>query len=155
MPTLAITQHLHQNIKLEVTPSVKTCVNKILKESPRKRHEDQALGSWKRLEHQAPGDQLPQFILQMKRKFFFIQTLMEKIHQEVRRSFKEFEPQSEEEHKFLQSIVGQSLCKIWWISYQNSRFSQRCDFETIYERLLMGFISAYKESRRLQTNGDD
>ena len=42
------TQYCHQNTEWEVTPSVKTCVCKIPKESPGRRQK-----------HQAPGDRLP------------------------------------------------------------------------------------------------
>ena len=58
--------------------SVKSCVSKILKESTRRRQEHEALGNWKRLEYQAPGDRLLLKILQVKREFIFIQILMEK-----------------------------------------------------------------------------
>ena len=68
---------------------MKTCVSKILKESTRRRLEQQALGNLKRLECQAVGDQLLQKIFEVKRKFIFI--LTEKVHQEVRESCKEFQ----------------------------------------------------------------
>ena len=33
--------------------------------------------------------------------------------------------------------------------------AQRCDLQLIYERLLVGFVLAYKGSRRLQKDGDE
>ena len=48
-------QYFHQNTKLVATPSVKTCVSKILKESPGRRQEHRAADNWMRLEHQARG----------------------------------------------------------------------------------------------------
>ena len=54
------------------------CVSKILKESPERSQEHQAPDNWKRLEYQAPGDQLLRKMCQVKRKFIFIQILMER-----------------------------------------------------------------------------
>ena len=76
--TWTMTQCLHQSIKLEATPGVTTCVSKILQESTKRRHGHQGPGNWKQLDHQAPDDWLLQSILQMKRKFVVIQTLMER-----------------------------------------------------------------------------
>ena len=67
MLTWTITQYFHQNTKLEANPSVKTCVCKILKESP----------GW-RQEHRAPRDRSQQKIFRVTRMSIFIQTLMEK-----------------------------------------------------------------------------
>ena len=78
MTTWTITQYLYENTKLVATPRVKTCVSKILKESPVRR---QGSTSWQLAAagaYQAPGDGLRQKIIQVKRKFVFIQTLMEK-----------------------------------------------------------------------------
>ena len=148
MPTWTITQFLHQNTKLEATPSVKTCVSNTLKESLGQRHEHPALDNWKRLEHQAQDDWLLQKILQVKRKFIFTQTMIGKIHQEVRRSCTQFQAGGA---RILQSNIGQYMCKSWWIYHHSSRFpAQRCDLEQNYKRLLMNFILAYKGSRRLQ-----
>ena len=77
MPTWTITQHVRQNIKLEATPSAKTSVSKILKESTQRRQEPQARDNWKLEEHQAPGDRLRQKICQVERKFIFVRILME------------------------------------------------------------------------------
>ena len=51
----------------------------------------------------------------------------------------------------LQSGIEQYFREIWEISQKLPRFTaQRCDLEPVHERLLMGFILACKESRRLQ-----
>ena len=68
---------LHQNTELEATPSVKTGVSKILKESPG-RPEHQAPDKWKRLEHEARGYRFLLEMIQVKRKFILLQTLMQK-----------------------------------------------------------------------------
>ena len=60
MPTWTITQYLHQNIKLEGTPSVTTCAGNIVSQSAKRRQEHQTPNNWKRLEDQAPGDRLLQ-----------------------------------------------------------------------------------------------
>ena len=59
-------QYLHQITKLEAFPSVK----KVTRMTP---GTYEAPGKWKRLEGQAPGDRLLQKILQLNRKFIFIQ----------------------------------------------------------------------------------
>ena len=56
---------------------------------------------------------------------------------------KNFIPQSEKEHEFLQSTIGQYLCGICEISQQSPRLpAQRCDLEPFHERLLTGVILA-------------
>ena len=137
-----ITQYFHQNIKLEATPSVKTYVSKILKEWTTRRQEHQALVNWKRLEHQAPvAAEDP--------------SSDKKVHLHPNTDGENYiskfddpanyKPHSTERARISQSSVEQFMCKIGWISHQSSRFpAQRCDLESIYERLFMAFILAYQ-----------
>ena len=95
-----MTQYLHQNIKLEATPGVTTCVSKILQESTKGRHGHQAPGNWKQLDHQALGDWLLQRILQMKKKVrLHPKTHGEKYIRKFDDAAKNFKPQNEEEHE--------------------------------------------------------
>ena len=58
-------------------------------------------------------------------------------------------------NEFYNQVLN-SLCAKWSIPYPSSRFpAEPCDLEPIYERLLMGFIFAYKGSRRLDKDGDE
>ena len=52
MLTWTITQHIHQNTKLEATPSVKSCVSTILEDKTT----HQARDNWKLEDHQVPTD---------------------------------------------------------------------------------------------------
>ena len=84
-----ITQYFHQNIKLEATPSVKTCVSNILKEWTTRRQEHQAPVNWKRLEHQAPvaaEDPSSEKESSSSSKYWW-----RKLHQQVRPSCKQFQ----------------------------------------------------------------
>ena len=77
--------------------------------------EHETLSNRKRLEHHAPGDQLLQKILQVRRKFIFIPILRVKntprssmIVQRI-----SVKPQSEEEDEFHNQVLdGQYMCKI-------------------------------------------
>ena len=75
---LTTAQYFHQNTKLEAAPSVETCVNKIMKESPGRRQEHKALDNWKRLERQAPSDGLRQKIGEVERQFILVRMVMNK-----------------------------------------------------------------------------
>ena len=89
---------------------MKTCVSKILKVSTKRCQEHQASGNMKRLEHQAPGDRLLQKILQVKRKFIFIQILVERHTPGSSRILQEIPmPQNEEEHEFHIQVLN-SMC---------------------------------------------
>ena len=147
---------LHQKTELEATPTVKTCVSKILKESPGRRQEHHASGNWKRLQDQSPGDRLLQKILQVKRKFIFIQILMEK-HMKKFDDPAIFQAAERRGARILQS-------SIWTVYVQGFAEDPAdlqdvsvnvCDLEPIYERLLMDSILAYKGSRRLQKDGNE
>ena len=89
--------------------------------------------------------QLLQKILQVKRKFIFIQKTDGENYISKFDDLANFKPQSTERARISQSSIEQFMCKIGWISYQSSRFpAQRCDLESIYERLFMAFILAYQ-----------
>ena len=90
--------------ELEATPSVKTCVSKILKESPVRRQEKQALDNWKQQEHQ-----LQQMICQVERTFISIQKLMERDIRKFDDPAKNFNSLSEEEHEFYKKVLD-SIC---------------------------------------------
>ena len=95
-----MTQYLHQNVKLEATPGVTTCVSKILQESTKRRHEHQAPHNWKQLDHQAPGDWLLQRILQTKKKVHLHpKTHGEKYIRKFDDPVRKFELQNEEEYE--------------------------------------------------------
>ena len=119
-------------------------MSKILKESTKRRREHQALDNWKRLEHQAPGDQLLQKTCQLKRQFIFIQILMER-------------------GTFGSSTILQRSSSLrarrstnWSTFDQSSAFAaQRCDLEPIYVRMFIHFILADNGSRRLRKDGDE
>ena len=137
-----ITQYFHQNIKLEATPSVKTCVSKILKEWTTRRQVHQALVNWKRLEHQAPvAAEDPS----SEKKVHLHPNTDGENYISKFDDPANFKPQSTERARISQSSIEQFMCKIGWISYQSSIFpAQRCDLESIYERLFMAFILAYQ-----------
>ena len=113
--------------------------------------------SSERLEHQVPGDWLPQKICQVERKFIFIQrTDGEKYVKKFDDLANNFNLPSEEEHEFYIQTLNSFCAKCWSRSYQSSElFAQRCDLEPICDRLMMGFILNYKGSRRLQNDGDE
>ena len=114
LPTWTLAQYFHQNTKHEATPSVKTRVSNIPKESPGRRHEHHSLDNWKRLKHQAPGDRLLQKTLQVKRKFHLHpSTDGEKYIRKFDDLAMNFKPQSEEERDISQSSIEQHMCKSW------------------------------------------
>ena len=138
-----ITQYFHQNIKLEATPSVKTCVSKILKEWTTRRQEHQAPVNWKRLEHQAPV--AAEDLSSEKKVHLHPNTDGENYISKFDHPANNFKPHSTERVRISQSSIEQFMCKIGWISYQSSIFpAQRCDLESIYERLFMAFTLAYQ-----------
>ena len=81
-------------------PTEKGAKSKILKESPRRRQEDQA-----------PGDRLPQKIFQVKRKVIFIQTQKEKSTSRSSTILQRIS--SWRRARILQSSIKQCMCKIW------------------------------------------
>ena len=113
MPTWTFTQYFHQNMELEATPCVKTCVNTVLEESTRRRQEHHAPSNWKQLEHQALGDGLPQKILQAKRKSIFIQILLERNTSGSSTIQQIITSRRARRARILQSSIEQSMCKIW------------------------------------------
>ena len=112
MPTWTIPQCFHQNIKLEA--SVKTSSSKILKAWTTTTPWASSSGQLKAAgAYQARVGRFLQQICQVKRKFIFIQLLMEKKYiKKFDDSAKNFKPLSEEEHGSLQSSMEQHVCKI-------------------------------------------
>ena len=148
MSTWTTSQHLHQNIKLEATPSVKTCVSQILDVFNDARSIKLRTSGNCRSTKLQQTDCNRRFV----KWFIFVQILMERSTSRSSTIPQRISSCREEEHEFVnQLLIEQYMCKIWWTSHQSSSFlAQRCDLEPIYERLLMGFILAYKGSRRLR-----
>ena len=109
---------------LEATPSVKTSVSNILKDSPARR-----------LGHQAPSDRLLQKILQVKREFIFIVILIDENTLKFDDPANNFKPQSEEELEIYKQVLDSIYARFgeYLPIYKISRSTLR--LEPIYEGL--------------------
>ena len=155
VPRWTVTQCLHQNTELEATPSVKTCVSKILKESLGSRQEHQSRGNWKRLEHKAPGDRLLLRIrlTLVKGKFILNQTLMEQSTSGKSMILQEYQA---EEHEFYSQNLDNICARLGRdpTNLQDSPLNVAIWSQPVHERLRIGFFLAKQRSRGVQS-GDE
>ena len=119
MPTWTITQYLppeHQaggDSKGEIL-----CQQDTARVTKTTREEHEAPGIWERLERQVLGDRL------LSEDFSSGEESSSSSVQEVRRSCQQFRVAERGRARISQSSIGQYVCKIWWRSFQSSRFSR-------------------------------
>ena len=109
MPTWTVTQHLHQNPRLEATQREDTCANKILSETPGRRLKQQAPCKRKRRTSTSWWPDATEGLSSEKKFHLQPKTDWEKNIRKFNALVQNSKLQSEEEHEFCGSVL-ESIC---------------------------------------------